>query len=230
MIYLRQSTASQEVMLGPFLDPSDGSAKTGLTIANTDIKLFKAGATSEASKTSGGATHIAAGRYYCVLDATDTDTIGGGEINVSVSGALPVRREFVVLHANVYDWLFGSAAPSTAAPLDAAGVRSALGLASANLDTQLSTIDSVVDSILADTGTDGVVIAGASIDAVWDEVVEGSYTARQLLRGFAAALLAKASGLGTTTATFRDTGDAKDRVTAQVDAAGNRSSVTLDLT
>jgi hypothetical protein len=38
--------------------------------------------------------------------------------------------------------------------LDAAQTRAALGLASANLDTQLSTIDSVVDAVLIDTGTD----------------------------------------------------------------------------
>jgi hypothetical protein len=45
--------------------------------------------------------------------------------------------------------------------LDAAGVRTAVGLASANLDTQLSnintqvgTIDGIVDNILVDTGTD----------------------------------------------------------------------------
>lgn len=38
--------------------------------------------------------------------------------------------------------------------LDAAGVRAAIGLASANLDTQLGTIDSNVDSVLVDTGTD----------------------------------------------------------------------------
>jgi uncharacterized protein (UPF0548 family) len=37
--------------------------------------------------------------------------------------------------------------------LNEAAVRSAVGLASANLDTQLSTIDTVVDAILVDTGT-----------------------------------------------------------------------------
>ncbi len=78
---------------------------TALTIANTDIKLWVAGATAEASKNSGGATHIAAGRYYAVLDATDTATLGSGEINVHVAGALPVRRAFVVLTALVYDSL-----------------------------------------------------------------------------------------------------------------------------
>ena len=67
-------------------------------------------------------------------------------------------------------------------------------------------------------------------DAILDEVIEGSTTLRQALRGFAAALLSKASGLATTTAVYRDVGDTKDRITATVDASGNRSAVTLDLT
>lgn len=49
--------------------------------------------------------------------------------------------------------IFGTAPGSGAAGLDAAGVRAAIGMASANLDTQLSTIDTVVDAILVDTGT-----------------------------------------------------------------------------
>jgi len=44
--------------------------------------------------------------------------------------------------------------------LNAAGVRTAVGLASANLDTQLSTIDTVVDSILIDTAEIGAAGAG----------------------------------------------------------------------
>ena len=108
MIPLKKSTASQEVLLGPFLDDTTGKdAETLLSIANTDIKLWKAGGTSEVSKNSNGATHIASGRYYAVLDATDTDTEGPLLINVHVSGALPVRLECVVLPANVYDSLIG---------------------------------------------------------------------------------------------------------------------------
>lgn len=105
-MWLRQSTASQEILIGPFLDDTDGkTAESALTIANTDIKLWKEGATTEVSKNSGGATHIASGRYYAVLDATDTGTLGKLEINVAVSGALPVRREFMVLPAVVFDAL-----------------------------------------------------------------------------------------------------------------------------
>lgn len=47
--------------------------------------------------------------------------------------------------------------------LDAAGVRGAVGLATANLDTQLSTIDTVVDAILVDTAEIGVAGAGLTV-------------------------------------------------------------------
>jgi hypothetical protein len=40
----------------------------------------------------------------------------------------------------------------------------------------------------------------------------------------------KASGLGTTTAVYRDLADSKDRISATVDADGNRTAVTRDLT
>lgn len=104
--HLKQSTASQEVPLGYFLDSTDGNTEeTALTIANTDIKLWKSGATSLVNKNSGGATHMANGLYYAVLDATDTDTLGPLVIFVHVAGALPVRLECQVLPANVYEAL-----------------------------------------------------------------------------------------------------------------------------
>lgn len=106
---LREATASQEIALGVFVDETDGyTAETGLTIANTDIKLHKAGATTLANKNSGGATHISGGIYYATLDATDTDTLGGMKIYVHVSGARPIELDCFIYPANVYDSLFGS--------------------------------------------------------------------------------------------------------------------------
>lgn len=105
-IYLRQSTASQEMPLGYFVDSTDGNTEeTGLTIANTDIKLWKNGATTLANKNSGGATHISNGIYYAVLDATDTNTLGPLIIFCHPTGALAVRVECVVLTANIFDSL-----------------------------------------------------------------------------------------------------------------------------
>lgn len=106
MLYLRQSTASQEAKLGAFLDSADGNTQeTGLTITNTDIKITKGGATTEVNKNSGGATHVAGGRYSVVYDATDTDTLGNMEVDVHVSGALAVHREYIVLPAATFDAL-----------------------------------------------------------------------------------------------------------------------------
>lgn len=60
--------------------------------------------------------------------------------------------------------------------------------------------------------------------------VETGLTVRQWLRLAASALFGKASGLATTTAVYRDFGDTKDRITATVDADGNRTAVTRDST
>ena len=70
--------------------------------------VWKNGATTLASKNSGGATHISNGIYYAVLGATDTDTVGPLVLFVHVSGALSVRLECVVLAENVYDSLIGA--------------------------------------------------------------------------------------------------------------------------
>lgn len=113
--YLRQSTASQEIPLGVFVDETDGfTAEAALTINNTDIRIWKTGATTLANKNSGGATNITGGRYYAVLDATDTDTIGPMEITVHVAGARPVKVECCVLDEVVYDVMFGTSAPLVA--------------------------------------------------------------------------------------------------------------------
>ena len=104
---LRQSTASQEVPLGCFVLATDGDTDAGsLTIANTDIKLLKHGGSTAISKNSGGATYISNGIYYCTLDATDTNTLGGLVIFVHVATALPVKLDCVVYRADVFDGLF----------------------------------------------------------------------------------------------------------------------------
>lgn len=103
---LRQSTAGQVIPLGRFVSSTDGNTQmTALTIANTDIKIRKAGATAMVNKNSGGATHDAGGEYYATLDATDTNTLGPLKVSVHVTGALPVQLLCQVLQANVYDAL-----------------------------------------------------------------------------------------------------------------------------
>lgn len=159
MQYLRQSTASQEVIVGPFLDSTDGNtAETALSIANTDIKIWKTGGTTESSKNSGGATHIASGRYYTVLDATDTNTIGPLEINVHVSGALPVKLRCCVLDEAVYDVLFGTTAPSTLA----AGAL--MGLADNAITAAKIASDAITAAKIADGAITETKISAGALD------------------------------------------------------------------
>lgn len=108
--FLRQATASQSRALGPFVDDADfKTAETGLTIANTDIKLMANGAAS-ANKNSGGGTHRVNGFYGVTFDATDTATVGELVVSVVVAGALPVFTTFTVLEEAVYDALFAASA------------------------------------------------------------------------------------------------------------------------
>ena len=78
----KADTASQTFLIGPFLDATDGvTAETGLTIANTDIRLSKAGG-NMAAKNSGGGTHDEEGLYQITINATDSNTEGTLQISV----------------------------------------------------------------------------------------------------------------------------------------------------
>lgn len=187
MQYLRQSTASQEISLGQFLDSTDGDTEEGgLTIANTDIKVRKHNTTTLANKNSGGATVISNGVYQCTLDATDTNTAGMLEIYVHVSGALAVKSVYMVLTATAFDALFtgtfnnlggtaqtadhtaGIADIPTVAELNARTI-----LASDYFDPAADTVANVTLVATTTTNTDMVTeppTAAENADAVLDEV------------------------------------------------------------
>ena len=107
---LKQSTASQDIVIGAFVDDTDfKTAETGLTIANTDVKLMKDGGAS-VDKNSGGGTHRVNGFYSLTLDATDTNTVGQLMISVKVAGALPVWLEGQVIEEAVFDLFYAASA------------------------------------------------------------------------------------------------------------------------
>lgn len=231
-VYLKQSTASQEVPLGYFVDSVDGnSEEVSLTINNTDIKLHKAGATALANKNSGGATHISNGIYYAVLDATDTDTLGSLIVFVHVSGALPVRLECVVLAANVYDGLIGGgdvlqvdisqwnnanlATPDTAG-YPKVTVKAGTGTGEVSLSSGTVTVGTNSDKTgygladgaitaakIADGALTAVKFASGAFDAVW------SVAARLLTAGTNIVL---AKGTGVTGFTDLDAGGVRSAV------------------
>ena len=176
-IKLKQSTASQEIPLGYFVDSTDGNTEeTGLTIANTDIKLWKMGATALANKNSGGATHISNGIYYAVLDATDTDTLGALVVFVHVAGALAVRVECEVLAANVYDSLIAASdklqvhademtAGLITATVIATGAIDADAIADGAIDAGAIAADAITAAKIADGAIDANTFAAGAITA-----------------------------------------------------------------
>ena len=106
--WLKQSTAVT-VKLGPFVDETDGkTAETGLTISQADVRLTKNGGDMAQKNNASSCTHDEIGYYDCPLSTTDTNTLGHLRLAVHESGALPVRADFMVVPANVWDSLFGA--------------------------------------------------------------------------------------------------------------------------
>jgi hypothetical protein len=106
---LKQSTATT-IVLGPFVDETDGkTAETGLTISQSDVLVWKEGGTSfNAKNEATAATHRSNGCYTAPLDATDTNTLGQLIVSVHETGALPVRHDYLVVKDHVYDTFCGS--------------------------------------------------------------------------------------------------------------------------
>lgn len=92
--------------------------------------------------------------------------------------------------------------------------------AGASVSADIATVATYVDTEVAAIKAKTDLIPGTQ---------DGKTFAQTMLL-MASALLGKASGMATTTAVFRAVDDSKDRITATVDANGNRSAVTLDAT
>lgn len=105
---LKASTAAT-VLVGPFVDDIDGkTAETALSIAQADVKLSKNGGALGQKADTAACTHSGSGYYACALNSTDTNTAGTLTLTVSVAGALPVRHDYRVLRAAVFDTQFAT--------------------------------------------------------------------------------------------------------------------------
>lgn len=84
------------------------------------------------------------------------------------------------------------------------------------------------DALVSDSGNGILADAATSVTSASLGSAYGNKTLMEALKTMFAVLAGKASGMGTTTAVFRNIGDTADVVTATVDASGNRTSVTLN--
>lgn len=158
------------------------------------------------------------------------DNLSGGAVALASGVAVVSIGAGVITATSVAAGaLNGKGDWNTAAPLDAAGTRSAVGLASANLDTQLASIKSDTAAILDDTGTSGVVIAdktGFSLASTGlNSVLIDGKTLPAAVQIVSAIVAGKVTGAGTGTETFKGLDGATTRVVVTVDSSGNRSGV-----
>src|SRR5688500_7076782 len=214
----------------PILD-ADGDLVSAA--ASLDSEVSKDGAafadcTSEATEIATGS-----GMYYLDLTSTEmnADTVAI-IVKTSTSGA---KTTAIVLYpeesgdyrADVVQWNGAAVATPAVAGIPEVNV-SYVGGTAQNISARL---DATISSRASQASVDALAVpsAAAIAAAVHDEIIEGSYTLRKYLRGFAAVLMGRLSGGGTATEIFRDTLDSKPRITAAVDPNGNRTAVTLDL-
>ena len=61
-----------------------------------------------------------------------------------------------------------------------------------------------------------------------NEVFESTLTLKNMIRCMFSALCGKSAGGNTSTLTFRDYNDSKNRISATVDSSGNRTAITVD--
>lgn len=161
MIFLRKSTASQEIMLGPFLDSTDGDTEMpSLTIANTDIHIWLVGSSTLNHKNSGGATYVSNGLYSAVLDATDTGSVGSMKIFVHVSGALPVELECAVLSTSEYDDKFGTTFTASSTIYAAVTGIGTSGGAAINTDCETANVTGGITGVTSGTTFKGTQSSG----------------------------------------------------------------------
>lgn len=148
-------------------DLSNGTDGLGAIKADTAAILTDTGTTIE-----GHLTDIKGATFSGTTDSLEAIRDRGDAAWVTGAGGSGITAEDV--------WTYSTrvlTANTNLNDLDAAGVRSAVGMASANMDTQLGTIDSNVDAILVDTGTSiPADIAALNNIAATDIVSNGAIT------------------------------------------------------
>lgn len=183
---------------------------------------------------------------------TGFNDLSAAEVNAEVDTALadydgPTNAEMVARTLTASDYATASALATVDSTVDAIlvdtdtsipmQIGSLNNISSADVNAQVdvaladvgltSTVTGRIDIALSDIPT-----ANENADALLDRAnsIETGLTLRQAHRLQVAALAGKISGAETTSVSIRNVGDTKDRITATVDADGNRTAVTTDVT
>jgi hypothetical protein len=160
-----------------------------------------------------------------------------GDVSGKVLGGGASAFTSIGVQADVEQWK-GSAAPANTgdafarlgAPAGASVSAdvAAINAKTTNLPGSPAAVGSQMDLVNAPNAT----ALNAAADATLDRAagVETGWTVRQAFRIFLAALGGLVSGAGTSAVTITNPGNTKNRIVATVDASGDRSAITYDVT
>lgn len=246
MRILRTNTAVR-ICVGPMLDCGDAiSIEGSLTVTGITAEIIheyddgtavnRVAFTPAASGSSNDMIPVPSstlGYYDLEITAAQVNFLGRAKFGlIDTDVMLPYHEDWLVVPNNVFDSLMGTALldVNTAQWLglipvaipSVAGDKMDIVDAPNSLATTAIT-DSVLAGITADDPT-----RTAIADSILAGIIEGTYDLKTVLRLLLAFSAGKASGAGTTSVIFRDTGDTRDRITMTTDPSGNRTDVILD--
>ncbi|MER9814293.1 hypothetical protein [Mesorhizobium sp. M0129] len=199
------------------------AAVTGLTVANLDVAV--------STRLSAGAYTAPDNASIASIDGKATTILAGIVAIDDKTTNLPSdpADESVIIDATnaIMTRLGAPAGASLSADVATRSSQTSVDdlPTNAEMDTKLAAAD---DAVLAAIGALTIPTAAANAAALLAAAFENAETVQDFLRLSRAALYGKANGLAGTTVHYRDAADTKNRITATVDADGNRSAVTVD--
>ena len=205
---------------------------TGIYVAPSTGLLTYAGFTADTMNFDTGRSMADGGEVY-----DDSSLCHSAEINNSSSLYINTLVQLEVTHSlaatasGTFDIYLSTG--TTTAELQTDDIPGKITTAHSTTNGKIDVVDGIVDNILTDTGTTLVAqitaLNNLSITDIFERVIEGSTTFEQTMRGIVSVCFGIASGGGTNSIKFRNIADDTDRIIATVDASGNRTAVTLDL-
>ena len=225
MMYLGDYTEDAIIDFKWSSNAADGASITRAT--NGTVRVYKANGTTEstAGVTDTEDFDSLTGIHHCRIDTSADAFYATGNDYAVVLAAATIDGKTV--NAVLAHFSIQNRYPSVATIQSGLATAAALATVNAYVDELESRLTSARAGYL-DNLNSGVPLSAAAVDAVHDEVVEGSLTLRQATRLMLAALTGKSSGGGSSTITFRDVADTKNRISATIDANRNRTAVTRD--
>ncbi len=155
------------------------------------------------------------GTATLVVDDGSCVAVGAGIYRyLLASGTVDAAAEYIAVAHTATDTVDAQDIPAIWV-IDRAGTE--------KLDTGITLADDAITA--AALKTDAIT---EIVTAILAATVESTLDVKEVLRIMLAALAGKVSGGGTSSIKFRDAADALDRITATVDANGNRTSISLN--